>query len=543
MKNQPIDTSKRSAMAYVSLGSILVLALFLRLYGIDWGLPNSDHPYYSYHPDEVPLLFWSEWLSQGHLVAKQFIYGGTFYFLILRACIYFGSILTEVVGGFNILASAILMARYLQVFLALLTILLVYECGRLFYDRKTGLIAALIMALVPAHIVATQNVRPDAISAFLVALIIFLAAKLLRSELSERRKLLIYSGMAIGAAAAFRLPLIGFGLLPVVAYIIARQQTLDCKFLRLVFDWSTFWFCVTIVLTYIVLSPHSLMFPEMFVAGIETTMKYETGVFPDAMDRGPIFFQYAWRIFHQALGYPVYFLALGGLVYALVRRRAEDNIVLIGVGLYFIMLSSVTWTLVRYTLPMLPLLTLLSGVAVIQAFEYVHHVYTRGIIYSAIVFLMAWTLVSDFALLHVVASKNARVQASEWITQNIPRGKSILLVKQYDGDDYFNPVMPPQFNNIDLTLIVGHDSKKFFTEKKIEYVILNEMLYSDMERLSSMHPREEVRDFHEVIKNTKMKLVKEIKVPVQFFGMDFSRSYAAIDFTVINPGIRIYQMP
>ena len=82
--------SKGNAIAYASLGSILVLTLLLRLYGIDWGLPTSLHPYYSYHPDEAPLLIWSQWLSQGQLVTKQFIYGGTFYFLILRACMYFG---------------------------------------------------------------------------------------------------------------------------------------------------------------------------------------------------------------------------------------------------------------------------------------------------------------------------------------------------------------------------------------------------------------------------------------------------------------------
>jgi hypothetical protein len=78
---------------------------------------------------------------------------------------------------------------------------------------------------------------------------------------------------------------------------------------------------------------------------------------------------------------------------------------------------------------------------------------------------------------------------------------------------------------------------------KLDYVILNELLYSDMERLGSRHPREEVRDFYEAMKNAEMKLVKEIKVPVRFFGLDFSRSFEAIDFSVINPGIRIYQTP
>lgn len=543
MGNQAVRTTRGNAIAYAGLGGILMLALFLRLYGIDWGLPTSLHPYYSYHPDEVPLLIWSQWLSQGQLVAKQFIYGGTFYFLILRACMYFGDMFREFIGGFNMLASAILVARYLQVFLALLTVLLVYECGRLLYDRKTGLVAALVLAIAPAHLVATQTIRPDAISAFLVALIVLMAAKLLRSESSGQRKLLVYSGIAIGAAAAFRLPLVGFGLLPAIAYVVARQRANGGLFWRLLFGWDALWLTLAVVLTYAVLSPHTLMYPEAFIMGIKVTMSFETAVFPDAVDRGPISFQYAWRLLQQALGYPGYFLALGGVVYALVRRRVEDKVVLAGIGLYFIMLSSVTWAVVRYTLPMLPLLALLSGVAVIQIFEKLRHVSTRGIIYLIAGMLLAWTLAADIAFLHVTASKNVREQTSDWIAQNIPQGKSTLVIKSYDEDDFFNPIIPPQYINMAILLVKGSDSRRLFAEMKFDYVVLHELFYSDMERLGSRHPREEVWGFYEGMTSAGLKLVKEIKIPVQLLGIDFSGSFEAMDFSVINPGIRIYQVP
>jgi 4-amino-4-deoxy-L-arabinose transferase-like glycosyltransferase len=535
--------NKWSAIACANLGGILILTMFLRLYGIEWGLPTSLHPDYSYHPDEAPLLVWSQWLSQGQLVAKQFIYGGTFYYVILRACIYFGDSFSEAIGGFNTLANAILAARYLQVFLALVTILLVYECGRLLYDRKSGLIAALVLALAPAHIVATQTVRPDAISAFLVALIALMAAKLLRSKSPDHRKLLVYSGIAIGAAAAFRLPLVGFGLMPVIAYVVARQRTSGDLFRKSLFSWDSLWLILAVVLAYVVLSPHTLMYPEAFITGIKVTASYETTVYPDAVDRGPIFFQYAWRLLHQALGYPGYFLALAGMIHALVRRRVEDMIVLAGIGLYFIMLASVSLTLVRYTLPILPLLALLSGVAVIRIFEQVRHDYARVFTYFVAGFLLAWTLAADLAFLHVTASKNARVQASEWITQNIPQGKSTLLVKQYDGDDFINPIMSPRHKNFAVLLADGGDSQRLFSEMKFDNVVLHELFYADMERLGSRHPRKEVWDFYAAMTGAGLKLVKEIRVPVQFLGIDFSGSFEAADFLVVNPAIRIYQVP
>jgi len=397
--------------------------------------------------------------------------------------------------------------------------------------------------VAPAHIVATQTVRPDAISAFLVMLIVLMAVKLLRSEPTAHGKLLVYSGVVIGAAAAFRLPLIGFGLLPVITCVIARQRVNGGSFWRLMLDWNALWPVVAVVLTYAVLSPHTLMYPEAFVEGLKVTAKYETAVFSDAVDRGPVFFQYAWRLLHQALGYPGYFLALGGVVYALVRRRIEDKVVLAGIGLYFIMLASITWTVVRYTLPILPLLALLGGVVVIQILERTHHAYARGTVYVIAGFFLAWTLAADMALLHVVASKNVRVLSSEWITQNIPRDKSILVIKGYDEDDFFNPTIPPNHSIAAAFLTKGSDSRGLFVQKMFDYIVLHELLYADMERLGSKHPRKEVWGFYEGMTGARLKLIKEIKVPVQFLGIDFSGSFEAMDFSVINPGIRIYQAP
>lgn len=533
--------NRESGIVLACLGSILLLTLLLRLYGIDWGLPSPDHPHYSYHPDEAPLLIWAQWLSQGQLVTKQFIYGGTFYFVILRACIYFGDLLREYIGGFNALANAILVARYFQVFLALLSVLLVYECGRMLYDRKTGLVAALILAVAPAHIVVTQTVRPDAISTFLAILITLMAVKILRSERPDQRKLLVYTGIAIGATAAFRLPMIAFSIMPAIAYVIARQRACGGPFWEMIFDWNMLWLSLAIIGTYVVLSPHPLMYPEVFMEGIRTTMMYETRIYPDAMDRGPIFYQYGSRLLYQALGYPAYFLAVGGMTYTLIRHRIEDVIILTGVGLYFLMLASVTLTFVRYTLPVLPLLALLSGIAVIRIFEQARH--ARMLLFIIMGVFLAWTLAADIAFLRVTASKNVRIHASEWIAQNISQGKSVLLVKQYEGDDFFNPIISSQHNLMVVLLTDGSKPRRIFTEVKIDNVILHELFYRDMERLGSRHPRNEVKEFNESMTSSGLKLLKEFKLPLKFLGMDFSGSFEAIDYLVINPGIRIYQSP
>jgi len=536
------NSAKRTAVAYFCLGSVLIVAFLLRLYGIEWGLPTALRPDTTYHPDEVPLLVWSQWLSQGQLIAKQFIYGGTFYFVILRACLYFGELLRGLWGDLDTLASAILVARYLQVALAALAVLLVYEAGRLFYDRRIGLIAALILALAPAHIVATQTVRPDAIAAFFVALMVFLAAKLWAAEPARRTRLLMYSGIAIGGVAAFRLPLIILGFLPVAAYLISRYRTQGGPYWRLLLDRNAVWLGLIVLLTYAVLSPHTLIYPKALMMGVQVTASYETAAFPDAAGRGPVFFQYAWRLLHQALGYPAYFLSVGGVAYLFVRRLPQDKMLLAGIVLYFVMLAAVTLTFVRYTVPLIPLLALSGGVAAIEILDRFQHRYARMVAYALAALAVGWTLAANLAYLHVAASKNVRDMAADWMAENIPVGKSILYVQQYDGDNFFNPPMSPRHRNMIALLPEGSDGRQLVSGAGADYLVLHELVYADMERLGDRHPRKEIRELGQAISASDLRPIMEFKAPLTFLGINFSSSFAAIDYSVANPGIRVYPL-
>jgi hypothetical protein len=331
--------------------------------------------------------------------------------------------------------------------------------------------------------------------------------------------------------------------MPAVAYVIARHRTGGGPYWKMLIDLNVFWLMLAVVCTFVILSPHPLMYPEAFIEGIRTTMLYETRVFPDAVDRGPIFFQYGWRLLSEALGYPAYFLALTGVILLLLRRRDEDGVLLAGIGLYFLMLSSITWTVVRYTLPILPLLALAGGMAAIRCFEWVRVGHAKIVLSLVAGVFLALTLAADLALLGVVASKNVRQVSSDWITRNIPRDKSILFIKSYEEDDFFNPAIPPRHSVAAAFLTKGSDSRGLFMEKKFDYIVLHELLYVDMERLGDRHPRKEVALFYEGMSGAGLKLVKEIKIPVKFLKMDFSGWFQALDYSVINPGIRIYQSP
>ena len=57
------------------------------------------------------------------------------------------------------------------------TVYLVYELGRLLYGRRAGLLAALLMALMPYHVVVTRQVLLDGPMTLFATLTLFLLAR------------------------------------------------------------------------------------------------------------------------------------------------------------------------------------------------------------------------------------------------------------------------------------------------------------------------------------------------------------------------------
>ena len=77
------------------------------------------------------------------------------------------------------------------------TVYLVYELGRLLYGREAGLLAAVLMALMPYHVVVTRQVLLDGPMTLFATLTLVLLA---RYAISERPAWLYAAGAAMGLA-------------------------------------------------------------------------------------------------------------------------------------------------------------------------------------------------------------------------------------------------------------------------------------------------------------------------------------------------------
>lgn len=519
------------------LALVLGLGFALRLHGIQWGLPDASHPLHSYHPDEAFFLFAAERLATGEIIPKHFMYGGTVFFAILNALSHLAVPFQDVLAGDNLLADTILLGRYVLVGVALVTIVLVYHVGRLFFSQAIGILAALFLAIAPSHVVFAQALRPDMIATFLVVSIMYLSMKIFHSKHGNLRYC-TYTGLVLGAALSLRFPLIIFATAPVAALLLGSDETSIAKRLRSVFDRRLAAMALGVPVAYALTSPQTLMYPEIFIAGLKVQWNYQSDPFFDAVGRGPGFFQYGWLMLHQGLGYGLYALAALGFIYALLKRSASDLILFAGIIPYFLLISFTSWVVVRYTLPLVPLLAVVAA-RVVHAVLCTRPFHLAG--GTVVALAMGWTLLADVAYLRLEAGKNVRELAAEWIERNVPYGSSIAALRSYVEDQFFNPVLRPRYRYQTFLLSDRSDSTPLIWTHKYDYLILHEYFYQNMERLGPGHPLAAARVFHGTLKNSGYRLIKEFKQPVTFLGIDFSDSFSSNDYALVNPGIRVYQ--
>lgn len=524
-----------ATLRVAGLAAILVAAAALRLSAWQWGLPDAAHPEYSYHPDETSLLLWADWLAHGQVIPRQFIFGGTLYSSILSGCILLADPLGNVLGGMNLLADAILLSRGLEILSAVLTVWLVYLIGRRLFGTAAGLIGAAALALAPGHVFLSATSRPDALAALAATAFLYLALPALRPPLRSDLRTFLLTGALLGATLALRFPIAAFAIAPVAAYLlrVAADSTFAARtLLRLLAACGG-----TALVSYALTSPHTLLYPEVVLEGLRTTWAYESSVFIDAVGRGPGLWQYGWGMLLEALGAPLYALALGAVGLALWRRSPADVLILVTALPYFLLMIVASWVVVRYTLPLLPLAALLVGAGAQQLLG--QPPLARRLAATALVAAAAVTLLHDAAFARIVRGTDVRDAAAAWMRQALPPDAGIVTVRQYAVDVYFLP--PLGAGALAFVLAQDADARVLLDEARVTHLVVHENTYGNLDRLREAHPSAPARSLLAVLESGRFQLLREFKQPVTAAGIDFSRYFEALDYRVINPGIRVYR--
>ncbi len=478
-----IIVSKRVGLTF-SLTGILILALGLRLWGIGFGLP------YKYHIDEPPYVVAALKIASGDLhIEYPFNSPNLFQFILAveYAVLY---VVGRLAGFFHSPGDVAnlyqadpsvfyLLARGTSAVLGTATAELTYILGKVVYGRRTGLLAALMLALSFVHVRDSHYAVTDTLVTLLVLACVLCGVLYLKGG---RRWHLVLAGLGGGAAVGFKyLPALVL-VVPILA-ILFRLQAKACNK-----PWQTAikqfsLLVITAVAGFLLAFPALLISPDLFRLHLSLALGQATNPLGSFLvDTAPAWLYYL-RTFTWGLGWPLLVAALGGLLLALVRHYPEDLLLLAGIGGLYVSISLVSTYFARYALPLVPLLVLLTAGFLAGATEVVRGRLPMRANQVAVVLLMllvlAYPALASVRHDYLLTCVDTRTLAKEWIEASIPSGTRI--VAQWFGPPLSTPDDPEPgstgvYNVVDLNPFITDVSRydlQTYMADGAAYILIN----------------------------------------------------------------------
>ncbi len=405
---------------------VLLLAAFLRLWGAGWGLPSAMH-YFSYHPDENVVLMAAMRVNPLAGVFDPGFYNyGSLYIYFTSFAILLGQgwgliRLPESGGLFSQIGefSKLFMAgRMVSVLLGVATVYVTYALGRRLYGRRAGLAAALIMALLPIHVMHSKFLAVDVTATFFVALSLLYAAKI-----SEEGRWADYiaAGIFAGLAAATKYNAGLVILAPAAAHLVSGRRVVSARLLLLP---------VAALVVFLAGTPGIFINPRQFMHDFTyELMHVRTGHGFVFEGTGSGFVYHYTHSLLAGMGLPLLILSTAGTVLAAVQRRRGQVALLSFLVAYYIVIGAAEVRFARYTLLLLPVLAVFAAGFSKWGIESLAKRGRRAgrIGVALLAIALIYTGAYSSAIDCIYARTDTRDSAAAWIESNIPHGSGIMF--------------------------------------------------------------------------------------------------------------------
>ncbi|MBA3947666.1 MAG: glycosyltransferase family 39 protein [Herpetosiphonaceae bacterium] len=458
---QPQSPARRN---YLIVGGLFLLALGLRVWALNWGLPSVEHP------DEPALVeVVVRMLQQHDPNPHTFLYPSLFYYLLAVVTRLYSWWATR--QGLHMAVqdlplktylwttapSVYVWDRMLTAVLGALTIPALYMLGRRMFDRRVALLAGLALAVATFHVEHSHYITTDAPTGLWVVVCLIGA----------------WTITAIGGWQGYCLAGLGAGLAAgtkynagtvLIALPIAHGFFLGLRsgrrpFIRMIGG------CMVAGVVFLLTTPWAVLDWRHFVAGLRfNAAHYAAGVHGDFVGRWQVgeYVAFAWNSGLLPAGC---LLLLLGLPLLLWRSRSQ-SILLLGVvvaGWLPLLLQAVNF--VRNLLPIFPLLILLAAAAAVSIADLLRQVRLRQ---ALLVLLSAGLLlppaIKTVQLLHYWSQPYTMVAAGSAL-RSLPRGMLSAVEMnpvQWAGD----PVVLP------VTRLTDH-SLTWYRANGFQYLVIN----------------------------------------------------------------------
>ena len=366
--HQPVAPPSHDPLArYVvwCLAGVLALALGLRLWGINFGLPYVEHPDEPFWVIQVLKM-----IKSGDPNPHDFIYPSLYYYVnaLIYLLIYGVGRLSGAFSSLADLAEPVLLmggsgktdlpilflaGRSLSVLLGVATAALTFDLGR----RITGFVlggvlAGLWVALSPTLVANSRFLIPDGPLAFCTTLVVWAAWRIYQDG---RTRDYLLAGVALGLAVGLKYNAAVFALAIVLGHFLRAGW-------RGVKDWRLYGAGAISVVVFVATTPFAILDSQAFLQGAFIDIRHYTGGHAGNTGNSLTWYlAYFWRTEG-----PVLLLAAAGALWGAYKRSRGAILVAATALAYLLFISAFAVHFERTALPLIPLFAVLAAFCIVS---------------------------------------------------------------------------------------------------------------------------------------------------------------------------------
>jgi len=416
-------------VTYILL-AIFILALGLRLWGINFGLP------YEYHIDEVQYV--RQAAKMGSIGLEPTWWNNPPLFKYLLFAEYSGLYVIGRLTGLFASTSEFrdklyldpswlyLLGRGTSALFGAITVLLVFWIGKITYSARSGLIAAFFLAVAFLTVREAHYAVNDSALTFWVTLCGLAAIQVYRTG---KFRWYAICAIALGFGFATKYSAAIAGIFLIGGHLLAPGNPWQKPGVTKLFGA----FGLTIA-SAILASPYFIIRPGTVIADVFRSLFLggKNGFDGWLIDPSGGYVFYL-KTLGWGLGVGLALLALIGLVAALIRHQPVDLLLAAFPIVWFLVLGSQKMYFARFILPVIPSLLILGAVWLDRAASRMikKPVYQSLALVLFSVLLSAATLFSSIRSDYLLTQIDTRTLAKQWIEANIPEDARIALDWEY----------------------------------------------------------------------------------------------------------------
>lgn len=410
------------------LGLVLGLAAALRIWGITFGLPNSDA-----RPDEVTMIQ----ISLGLLFAglnPRFFHWPSLEFYLLAALYRLAFEFGHFRGAFRLKfdmfrdamanpAPYLLVPRVISVAAGVLTVWLVYRVARELFDKATALVAAFFIAVAYLHVRDSHFGVTDVPMTCLATAALLSMSRAFAAPTPLRRWAV--AGILVGLTTSTKYNggvLAAVGLVAVALGADTQQGSMLSKAVAR----RVTMFLAGMLGGFLIGTPFAAIDYRGFLEGMRFNSHHLVSGHGISLGYGWVY--HGMFSLRHGLGTPLLIAGVAGLL--VLATRSWRKALFIGTFpiLYYVLLGRGTTVFVRYMMPMIPFLCITAAVAVTELARRGarHSSVATGVISTVLALVIALPSIQRvIAFDALLARADTRLLAAKWLDSQVARSEWI----------------------------------------------------------------------------------------------------------------------